>query len=101
MNQIRQQRDTQRARVNERLRERRDREDRQTPRHGTDTSTGAKNRTIDQPVRVAVPIRLVLVLDEARNRLGLVVMLVRTKNRAVRGAQMAHPSKLTKSRIVR
>ena len=72
------------------LRERIDRQDGEAPRDGADAGAGAKDRTIDQPVRVIVPV--VLRFDELeRRQLGLMVMLVQAENGAVGCAEMAHP----------
>jgi hypothetical protein len=62
VDQIRQQRDTEGARVNERLRQRRHRQDREAPRHRTDPRTRAKNRTIDEAMRMVVRVFVLLVV---------------------------------------
>src|SRR5579884_1054304 len=50
MDQVGEQRDAERARVDERLRKRRDREDREAPRDGAEPGVRAQNRPIDQPM---------------------------------------------------
>ena len=54
VDQVGQQRDAERARVDERLRESGDGEDRQTPGDRADPGTGTENRPVDEAVRVVV-----------------------------------------------
>jgi hypothetical protein len=82
VDQVGKQRDAQRPCVDERLRERRDRQDREAPGDGADAGVRSEDRTID---------------ESERRKLGFMVPLVFTQNRAVRGAEMTHPTKLPDS----
>ena len=62
VDQISEQRDAECARVDERLRDCRDRENGEAPGDGSNAGPGAKDRTIDQPVRMFV--RRALVFNE-------------------------------------
>ena len=59
VDQIGEQRDAKCARVDERLRDCRDRENGEAPGDGSNASAGAKDRTIDQPLRMFVLLALV------------------------------------------
>jgi type IV secretory pathway VirB10-like protein len=62
VDQIREQRNAERARVDERLRDSGDGKDRQAPRHRADPGTGAENRAIDEAMRMVVRVFVLLVV---------------------------------------
>jgi hypothetical protein len=93
VDQVGKQRDAECARVDECLCDCRECENGQAPRDGSDAGAGAKDRTIDQPVRVLV--LLAFVFNEPQlDLLGFMVSLVQTKHGAVWSAEMTHSVKL-------
>src|SRR5437773_6723532 len=90
MDQIGEERDAQRPRVDERLHERRQRQD---PEAQETARMPACERRIDRSTSVRVLVFVVLEFDESERRLlGFMLFLVLTKHRAVWGAEMAHPT---------
>ncbi len=107
VDQVGEQRDAERARVDERLRDSGDRKDRQAPRDSADAGARAKDRPIDEPVRMIVRTFLAPMLEAVRRSAPaphgqgvqtVVRVLVAAEHRPVSSPQMAHRKHRTRPR---